>query len=165
MKIGKIEASQMNQKCFISDKGVEITYYKPSQVREIPLKQRSVRGYIPSLKLNMKGNVLNYESQLERDFLYLLDQDPNCIDIQTQPCHVHYTTKNNRKVKATPDVWAIFQDGCQYLFEVKPEKKLKELEKDENWQLKTKAIIQYCENHPINWEYRIITEGLDKTRF
>ena len=89
MKIDEIEASQMNQKRFMSGEGVEITYYKPSQVREIPLKQRSVRGYIPSLKPNMKGNVLNYESQLERDFLYLLDHDPNCIDIQIQPCHVH----------------------------------------------------------------------------
>ena len=141
MKFDKIEASQMNLKRFISDDGIEITYYKPSQVREIPVKQGSVRGYIPSLKPNMKGNVLNYESQLERDFLYLLDHDPNCIDIQTQPCHVHYKSKNNRKVKATPDVWAIFQDGRQFLFEVKPKKKLMELEKDENWRLKTKAII------------------------
>ena len=32
------------------------------------------------------------------------------------------------------------------------------LEKDENWQLKTKAIIQYCENPRLDWEYRIITE-------
>ncbi len=132
MKFDKIEASQMNLKRFISDDGVEITYYKPSQVREISVKQGSVRGYIPSLKPNMNGNVLNYESQLERDFLYLLDHDPNCIDIQTQPCHVHYKSKNNLKVKATPDVWAIFQDGRQFLFEVKPEKKLKELEKDKN---------------------------------
>ncbi len=104
-------------------------------MRKIPVKQGSVRGYIPSLKPNTKGNVLNYESQLERDFLYLLDHDPNCIDIQNQPCHVHYTSKNNRDVKATPDAWAIFQDGRQFLFEVKPEKKLKELEKDENWQV------------------------------
>ena len=99
MKFGKIEASQMNQKRFISDDGVEIAYYKPSQVREIPVKLGSVRDYISSLKPNLKGCVLNYESQLERDFLYLLDHDPNCIDIQTQPCHIHYNTKNNRKVQ------------------------------------------------------------------
>jgi len=41
MKVGKIEASQMNQKRFMSDDGVEIIYYKPSQVREIPVKQQN----------------------------------------------------------------------------------------------------------------------------
>jgi hypothetical protein len=88
--MSKNEASQMTLKRFISDQGIEIIYYKPSQVRKIPLKQGSIRGYIPSLKPNLKGAVLNYESQLERDFLYLLDHDPNCIDLQTQPCHVFY---------------------------------------------------------------------------
>ena len=31
-------------------------------------------------------------------------------------------------------------------------------EKDENWQVKTKAINRYCENPRLDWEYRIITE-------
>ena len=44
MKFGKIEASQMNLKRFISDDGVEITYFKPSQVREIPVKQNFMEG-------------------------------------------------------------------------------------------------------------------------
>ncbi len=97
----------------------KLSYYRPSQVRAIPLKQGSVRGYIPSLKPNLKGSVWNYESQLERDFLYLLDHDPNCVDLQTQPCQVKYKTKNGREAPATPDAWAIFQDGRQFLFEVK----------------------------------------------
>ena len=57
----------------------------------------------------------------------------------------HHNQKG-REVKATPDNWAIFEDGRQFLFEVKPEKKLKKLENDENWQVKTQAIIQYCKD-------------------
>lgn len=46
MNTGKIEAYQMNLNRFIFDEGVEIAYYNPSQVREIPIKKGSVRGYI-----------------------------------------------------------------------------------------------------------------------
>jgi TnsA-like endonuclease N terminal len=146
MDLDKLKSSYMILKHFISEDGKEITYYKPSQVRDVPLKQASIRGYIPSLKPHLKGNIWNYESQLERDFLYLLDHDPNCIDLQTQPCNVAYTTKNGRNVKATPDIWAIFRDGRQFLFEVKPENKLKILAEDENWHLKTQAIIHHCKD-------------------
>ena len=59
-------------------------------------------------------------------------------------------------MKATPDVWAIFQDGRQYLFEVKPEKKLRDLEKDENWQLKTKAIILIMNNEKFEKNFKIL---------
>ncbi|MHA1521857.1 MAG: TnsA endonuclease N-terminal domain-containing protein [Promethearchaeota archaeon] len=87
-----------------------------------------------------------------------MDHDPNCIDLQTQPCHVPFTTKSNRKVKATPDIWAVFRDGRQFLFEVKPEKKIDELQKNENWQVKTDAIIQYCRDLNLQWTYKVITE-------
>ncbi len=149
---------QMLLKNFTCDDGTKISYYCPSQVREIPLKQCSIRGYIPSLKPHLPGEVWNYESQLERNFLYLLDHDPNCIDLQTQPCQIEYLTKNNKKVKATPDIWAIFQDGTQMLFEVKPATKLKTLEKDENWQRKIRAIVQYCKDLHLNWSYQIVTD-------
>ncbi|WP_371806400.1 TnsA endonuclease N-terminal domain-containing protein [Candidatus Lokiarchaeum ossiferum] len=148
----------MIQNSFISDDGKEFNYYRPSQVRDIPMKSGSIRGFIPSLKPNLKGNVWNYESQLERDFLYLLDHDPNCIDLQTQPCHISYITKEGKKVTATPDVWALFQDRNQVLFEVKPENNLRNLEEDENWQRKTQAIIRYCSDLNLNWTYMIITE-------
>ncbi len=73
----------------------------------------------------------------------------------TQPCQIPFITKEKRKAIATPDVWAIFQDGRQFLFEVKPEEKLQELSKDINWQLKTEAIMQYCKNSGLKWSYQI----------
>ncbi|MHA1673722.1 MAG: hypothetical protein ACTSYI_08835 [Promethearchaeota archaeon] len=136
MNKDKIEASQMILKNFVDDMGKQITYYRPSQVREIPLKQGSIRGYIPSLKPNLRGCVWNYESQLERDFLYLLDHDYNCIDLQTQPCHISYTTKKGAIVNATPDVWAIFRDGRQFLFEVKKNQKKKKKKKNQLWMVR-----------------------------
>ena len=40
--------------------GNKLSYYKPSQVRKIPLKTGSLRGYIPSLKKHLMGEVWNY---------------------------------------------------------------------------------------------------------
>ncbi|MFX1293599.1 MAG: hypothetical protein ACFFD2_01885 [Promethearchaeota archaeon] len=63
------------------------TYLRPSHAREIPLKAKSNRSFMPSLKSHIerlilsKKLILEYESQLEHDFLLLLDQDPNCIDL------------------------------------------------------------------------------------
>ncbi len=148
----------MEQKEYYLKNGDVFSYFRPSQMREIPLKQCSIRGYIPSLKQNTEGEIWSYESQLERDFLYLLDHDPNCIDLQTQPCQIPFITKEKRKAIATPDVWAIFQDGRQFLFEVKTEENLQELSKDINWQLKTEAIMRYCKSSGLKWTYQIVTE-------
>ena len=49
----------MIQKEIRFEDGTKLTYFKPSQVRKIPLKQSSIRGYIPSLKSNLKGEVWN----------------------------------------------------------------------------------------------------------
>lgn len=124
--------------------GKEILYNRPSKSREIPLKSTSNRGFMPSLKPKLKGFIWEYESQLEHDFLLLLDHDPNCIDLQTQPCVIPYTTISGLTKEITPDIWAIFSDGRQFLFEVKPENQYQKMVKDENWKYKMKAIQEYC---------------------
>ncbi|MHA1921092.1 MAG: TnsA endonuclease N-terminal domain-containing protein [Promethearchaeota archaeon] len=138
-------------------------YLRPSQMRNVPLKYKSVRGYIPSLKNYMypeidhlKNLVLNYESQLERDFLYILDHDSHCLDLQTQPCLIEYTTITGKKANLYPDVWAVFSDGREVLFEVKPENKLKKITENKNWSRRIKAIQDYCEK--MGWTYQFITE-------
>ncbi|MFX1295806.1 MAG: TnsA endonuclease N-terminal domain-containing protein [Promethearchaeota archaeon] len=151
-------------KKIIKFNGKTIKYYRPSQVRNVPLKYRSVRGFIPSLKYfrypflkHLKNLILNYESQFERNYLYLLDHDPNCIDLQTQPCCIDYITITEKKATLYPDIWAIFSDSKQFLFEVKPEKKLKKLIKDKNWAKRIEAITEFCKNR--GWTYQIITEN------
>lgn len=133
-----------------------LQYYRPSQIRKVPLKSSSNRGFIPVLKPNLRGLVLEYESQLEHDFLLLLDHDPNCIDFQSQAIKVSYKTAKGTKTTAFPDVWAIFNDGKQYVFEVKSEKKLQELQKTENWHTKVTAIREECDKH--GWIFQIVTE-------
>lgn len=136
--------------------GQSLQYYRPSQIRKVPLKTSSNRGFIPVLKPNLKNLVLEYESQLEHDFLLLLDHDPNCIDFQSQAIKVSYKTIKGHKTTAYPDVWAIFKDGKQYVFEVKSEKKLQELQLTENWKAKVNAIREECDKH--GWIFQIITE-------
>jgi len=110
----------------------QLTYYRPNQARTIPLKATSNRGFTPSLKPHLKGLVLEYESQLERDFIFLLDHDPNCVDLQPQPVEIEYTNTNGRNIKIYPDFWAIFLNEKQFLFEIKSESQLQKLVKDEN---------------------------------
>ncbi|MFX1257490.1 MAG: TnsA endonuclease N-terminal domain-containing protein [Promethearchaeota archaeon] len=134
----------------------ELTYYRPSQARNIPLKATSNRGFTPSLKINLKNLILEYESQLERDFLFLLDHDPNCIDLQPQPVKIQYKTKNGNTSRIYPDCWAIFYDRKQFLFEIKSDNQLQKLIEDENWKFRLDAIQKFCKEQ--NWTYQIITE-------
>ncbi|MFX1384219.1 MAG: TnsA endonuclease N-terminal domain-containing protein [Promethearchaeota archaeon] len=136
--------------------GKQLAYYRPDQARNIPLKATSNRGFTPSLKSHLKGLVLEYESQLERDFLFLLDHDINCVDLQTQPVKILYKTKRGKNANIYPDCWAIFLDEKQFLFEIKSERQLQKLIKDENWELRLKAIQKFCKER--NWKYQIMTE-------
>lgn len=136
--------------------GIEYTYERPVQVRDIPPKASSVRGHIPSLKHQSRGFRLDYESKLERQWLELLDHDPNCIDLQPQPFELWYTTSSGKTVAFYPDVWAIFKDRSQFLFDVKQEKELADLKDDENWIRRLDSILQFCKKHGMI--YQIITE-------
>ncbi len=122
----------------------------------IPLKATSNRGLFPSLKPHLKGVVLEYESQLERDSLLLLDHDPNCIDLQTQPVLIAHMTESGRETCSYPDCWALFSDGQEYLFEVKPEHQYQNLIHEKAWEMKVKSIQEYC--FKLHWTYQVITE-------
>ncbi|HME50653.1 MAG TPA: TnsA endonuclease N-terminal domain-containing protein [Candidatus Lokiarchaeia archaeon] len=134
--------------------GKEFKYLRPIQVRTIPLTYGSNRGVMPSLKL--EGVSIEYESQLERDFYYIIDHDPNCVDFQPQPWELTYINKAGKECTIVPDCWAIFKDGTQFLIEIKPEEKYRKLLEDENWNLKVKAIEDLCKK--MSWRYQIITD-------
>ena len=103
--------------------GKKYVCYRPTKIREIPLKTSSNRGFNPSLKPHLKDldYVWEYESQLEIDFILLLDHDPNCIDLQTQPLEITYNNEKGNEIKIYPDCWAIFKDGREFLFDIKTE--------------------------------------------
>ncbi len=111
---------------------------------------------MPSLKKQTKGLIMEYESILEYYYLQLLDQCQSCMDFQSQPCAITYTTISGREEVIFPDVWAIFRDGRQFLYEIKNESKYQKLLQDKNWELKIKAIQDYCK--VMGWTYQVITE-------
>ncbi|MFX0172530.1 MAG: TnsA endonuclease N-terminal domain-containing protein [Candidatus Hodarchaeota archaeon] len=147
-------------------------FVRPQKTREIEYTVRSDRGYIPSLKkyqgypentfvgeLSVNKNILEYESWIEHDFYLLLDHDPHCIDIQTQPIELTYKTASGRIENFYPDVWVLFltPKGLKhYLFEVKPESDLALLVNNEDWQRKQQTVREFCQSK--NWQYQIITE-------
>jgi hypothetical protein len=53
---------------------------------------RKVIGKFPSLKMN---RVIWWESQLERDYIYLLEIDPEVLSYSEQPFTISYTDKEN----------------------------------------------------------------------
>ncbi|MFX0102401.1 MAG: TnsA endonuclease N-terminal domain-containing protein [Candidatus Hodarchaeota archaeon] len=134
--------------------GSNISYLRPVQVRTIPLTYGSNRGIMPSIKLN--GIPIEYESQLERDFYRLLDHDPNCIDFQPQPWKITYKDENGRDRSVFPDCWAVFDDGMQYLFDIKPDSKYQKLVQDPDWKLRNKAIRETCKK--MGWLYQVVTD-------
>ncbi len=133
-----------------------ISVWRPSQARTIPLKATSNRGKMPSLKKTSLCKVLDYESVLEHDFLLLLDHDPNCIDLQPQPIKIQYIDENGEGHSFFPDCWGLFSDGSQWLFEIKPEKKLKKLLKSKNWQYRKNALEEECKK--LGWKFKFLTQ-------
>lgn len=100
-----------------------------SDMRRIPPGRRSMTGKMPSRHL--PGSV-EYESLLEREFLYLLEANGHLRSVKTQPYTLKLTVDGKMR-KYTPDVEVQWQDGRPWplgsqcaVFEVKPWKVLRE---------------------------------------
>lgn len=79
---------------------------------------KKVIGKFPSLK--MKTTVW-WESQLERDFIYLLEIDPGVLTYSSQPFKLKYISDGNKRIY-TPDFLVERKDKKQ-IVEVKPHRK------------------------------------------
>lgn len=146
---------------------MDLKYKRPKKARRIRTKWGSNRGRLCCTKPHLfKGNrphVVEYESTLERDLFYLLDQDPNCHDFQSQPFKFKWKNDKGKEYPFYPDIWTIFEDGTQVIIQVKPKDKLKELEKDPSWKKKCEIIEEYCRKR--GWIFRIFTnEEIRRTR-
>lgn len=102
------------------------------------------------------GEMAGFESSLERDWLRLLDFDPNVIALREQPFTIYYEFEG-RRTRYTPDVLAEYSQARQartVVYEVKP---LETLRSD--WQLlrpRFKAALKHCRAE--GWQFRIVTE-------
>lgn len=76
---------------------------------------RKVIGKFPSLKMN---TAIWWESQIERDYIYLLESDPIVLSYKSQPFSMNYTSLGKKRTY-TPDFWVERAD-FQQVVEVKP---------------------------------------------
>lgn len=136
--------------------GVPFKYLRPDQARNVPPKAHSIRGLHPCLKITIRIKIQYFESKLEEEKIFDLDQDLRCIDFQMQPFELTYIAKDGKIIKFYPDCWAIFIDGQQYVFDIKPSSELARLEQDEIWKLRLDAILKFCAQHGM--KYLILTE-------
>jgi len=126
-------------------------------VRKIPKNYRNITGVAPHSKAEGEAG---YESSLERDFLILLEFDPNVARFEVQPVKIEWVDESGKTRSYTPDVFVQYEDShprrpCPIIFEVKYRSDL-----DKHWndyRPKFKAAIRYAKDH--GWRFKIITEA------
>ncbi len=121
------------------------------RVREITLKSSSLTGVLRS-KLN--SDLIQFESSLERDFIYLLEFNKNVKFYLEQPIEIDYFDNKGKKRKYVPDFMIEYYDKKVQLVEIKYQSTLdSEIEK---LQPKFTAAINFCKRNDYN--FRVITE-------
>ncbi len=126
-------------------------------VRKVTSNGRTIVGYMPSSK---SEGLIQHESNLEKDFIYILKFDPHVISIQDQPVLISYLLKGKKR-KYTPDFLVKYDNGNQVIFEVKYSANLEEFRKE----LKPKFLAgkAYAKENSIH--FKIITELQIRTAY
>lgn len=104
-------------------------------------------GKFPSLKM---GRTVMWESQIERDFLYLLEFDADVLSFYEQPVEILYAHKT-KTGRYFPDLY-VERRSCKELIEVKPSSKLN----DPANKIKFLAGEEYCRRR--GWIFRVVTD-------
>lgn len=104
-------------------------------------------GKFPSIK--MKRNVW-YESLLERDYLYLLEIDPDVLSYETQPLRIHYAL-NGKMHYYTPDL-LVRRKNINQIVEIKPKKNIS----GEAYEQFFRIISSICREE--GYEFVVLTE-------
>jgi len=134
-------------------------------VRKIRKNYRSITGGLASVKA---GGEAPFESSLERDFLILLEFDPQVVRISPQPVRLQYRLDGGRSRLYTPDVLVHYQGGQRPgLFEVKYVSEIRE--KRDHFRRLFPVVRDYARDR--GWTFTLMTEKslrgvlLDNTRF
>lgn len=108
---------------------------------------KKVIGKFPSLKANTS---ICWESQLERDYIYLLEIDPDVLAYNGQPFTIAYDTQDKRR-KYTPD-FLVKRNGFKQIVEVKAANKVENFRNT----LRFRQASNFCLTH--NLELVVVTE-------
>jgi hypothetical protein len=112
---------------------------------------KKVIGKFPSLKMN---TTIWWESQIERDYIYLLEIDPSVITYKGQPFCVSYNDGGTQRTY-TPDFWVQRLDR-QQVVEVKP---LSKVNSEENL-IKFRHITVECQK--LGMEFVVVTDTMTR---
>ncbi len=104
-------------------------------------------GKFPSLKM---GRTVMWESQIERDFLYLLEFDKDVLLFQEQPVEILYAYKT-KTGKYYPGFY-VERLSCKELVDIKPSSKLRDHENT----IKFLAGDEYCRGR--GWIFKVVTD-------
>lgn len=123
------------------------------RVREIGNKYGSLSGVLKSKKLNKS---VQFESSLERDFIYLLEFDVDVQSYLEQPITIEYSGIDKRKRRYTPDFYVQYREPSRQdeLIEIKYKNTLIR----NHFKLKPKfdAARYFCKKNGLS--FRIVTE-------
>ncbi|WP_449399967.1 Tn7 transposase TnsA N-terminal domain-containing protein [Chryseobacterium wanjuense] len=113
------------------------------RVREISAKSYSLSGII---NIDQLKNPIQFESSLERDYIFLLEYDQNVKQYLEQPLKITYFDDNKKQRTYIPDfIVEHFDDSPTELIEIKYTSTLN-AKKDELEQ-KFKAAKEYCQRN------------------
>jgi len=123
------------------------------RVREIGMRYGSLSGVLNSNKLK---KTIQFESSLERDFIYLLEFDMEVKSYLEQPITLEYMGINGKKRRYTPDFYIQYKDSRKKdeLIEIKYKNTLNK----NHFKLKPKfdAARIFCEKNGLS--FRTVTE-------
>ncbi|WP_410500194.1 TnsA endonuclease N-terminal domain-containing protein [Chitinibacter sp. S2-10] len=120
-------------------------------VRRIPKNYLTVTGAFSSKK---NDRMQSFESLLERDYMLLLEFDPDVESFEEQPVTIPLGGKGRSAKKYVPDVLVKYHNKPAELTEVKPSQ---DLERNaEKYSAKFEQAEQYAQDH--DWVFTKTTE-------
>lgn len=85
-----------------------------------PMPLRSTVSYRGTIVDRTRNRAFNYESLLERDFLYVTLATRDVADVHEQPPAVYYKDQSGRQKKHTFDALLLLRDGRRVAVALKP---------------------------------------------
>lgn len=135
-----------------------------NKVRKIGLRYSSLSGNFFSVKNNKE---VQFESSLERDFIYMLEMDWIVESYHEQPVTIHYIDSENKQRTYTPDFLFFWhqqfssKESKPVLVEIKYEDDLKR--KAFEFEPKFIAAEEFCKLN--GYEFKVLTENNIRTDY
>lgn len=134
-------------------------------VRIVPKNYRNLTGLVPNSRTQA---MTAFESTLERDFLLLLDFDPDVEFYEEQPLKITYHDETGQRRTYTPDVLVRYRTECVKVGRSKPHLCEVQYRDDlrQHWteyHPKFRAAQRYARQQ--GWRFRLVTERHVRTPY